>query len=29
VTKGELLEPVWQGIAVTDDSLIHEIRRAL
>ena len=32
VTKGELMQAVWPGIAVTDDSLvqcIHEIRRAL
>jgi TolB-like protein len=32
VTKGELIEAVWRGTAVTDDSLvqcIHEIRRAL
>ncbi len=32
VTKAELLEAVWGGAAVTDDSLvqcIHEIRRAL
>jgi adenylate cyclase len=32
VTKNELMQAVWPGIAVTDDSLvqcIHEIRRAL
>jgi virginiamycin B lyase len=32
VTKDELMQAVWPGIAVTDDSLvqcIHEIRRAL
>jgi TolB-like protein/DNA-binding winged helix-turn-helix (wHTH) protein/tetratricopeptide (TPR) repeat protein len=32
VTKDELMEAVWPGVAVTDDSLvqcIHEIRRAL
>ncbi|TJV36853.1 MAG: hypothetical protein E5Y18_13715, partial [Mesorhizobium sp.] len=32
VTKGELMQSVWAGTAVTDDSLvqcIHEIRRAL
>jgi rhodanese-related sulfurtransferase/Tfp pilus assembly protein PilF len=32
VTKGELAEAVWPGIAVTDDSLVqcvHEIRTAL
>src|SRR4051812_16550566 len=32
VTKDELMEAVWPGTAVTDDSLvqcIHEIRRAL
>jgi TolB-like protein/DNA-binding winged helix-turn-helix (wHTH) protein len=32
VTKDELMEAVWRGIAVTDDSLvqcIHDIRRAL
>jgi len=32
VTKGELIDAVWHGAAVTDDSVvqcIHEIRRAL
>jgi TolB-like protein len=32
ITKSELLEAVWHGVAVTDDSLvqcIHEIRRAI
>jgi DNA-binding winged helix-turn-helix (wHTH) protein/TolB-like protein len=32
VTKDELMEAVWHGVAVTDDSLvqcIHEIRRAI
>jgi TolB-like protein/DNA-binding winged helix-turn-helix (wHTH) protein len=32
VTKDELMEAVWPGIAVTDDSLVqcvHEIRRAI
>ena len=32
VTKDELMQAVWHGVAVTDDSLvqcIHEIRRAL
>jgi DNA-binding winged helix-turn-helix (wHTH) protein/TolB-like protein len=32
VTKDELMQAVWRGVAVTDDSLvqcIHEIRRAL
>lgn len=32
VTKDELMQAVWPGVAVTDDSLvqcIHEIRRAL
>jgi TolB-like protein len=32
VTKNELIQAVWEGIAVTDDSLVqcvHEIRRAL
>src|SRR6478736_4550203 len=32
VTKNELVQTVWHGISVTDDSLvqcIHEIRRAL